>query len=197
VKRLLLTMTASVAVACTVAAKPSGQRGCETGFPKGIFASSPEADRMMADRLWAILRTSNERALCEYPNVASRRIVVMPTFGRPRVLRIGIAQGRPARLVWVQLGGRGGYDLGTVTARRGREVPSEKAGRLQAAIAKLDPLMRSSGFNSRGKDGTVWLAESWVSQEYSASAAWSPGGELEEVLRGLLRAAEDSCSDCP
>ncbi len=187
---------AAVAVACAANADPNGSATCKPGFPTGTFSPSAEADQMMADRLWAVLKLSHERALCETPGVVSQRLVVLPSFGRPRVLRIDRTDER-LRLVWTQLDGRGGYELGKAVGHREKDVAGEEAESLSKDLGKLDALMRGRGGLGRtGSDGTVWLLESWISQRHDASAAWSPRGQLEDALREVLRAVGDQCPDC-
>ena len=150
----------------------------------------------MADRLWAVVTRSNERPLCENPATLSRRLVVLPSFGQPRVLRIERTDAQ-WRLVWTQLGGRGGYELGEVVDHRERDVSGDDGDRVARQLGSLDALMRKrDGLGRKGTDGTVWLVESWSGERQHVAAAWSPRGQLEDVLRELLRAVDDECLDC-
>jgi hypothetical protein len=192
----LLLQLGLLTVACAANADLKASATCSPGFPKGVFSSSTEADQMMADRLWSIITLSNEKALCETPAVHSQRLVVMPSFGRPRTLRIDKIDAR-LRLVWTQLSGRGGYDLGKAVDHRVKELSGQEADQLTTDLGKLEALMRNNGgLGQKRSDGTVWLLESWGSQGHQAAVASSPRGQLEELLRELLRAVDDQCLDC-
>lgn len=176
----------------------SDTTSCKAFFEPGAFSNQPEADAVMAERLSEALRLLGERPLCELKDAAPIvRILAMPTFGRPRMVRVDGATAETPQLTYAQLSGRGGYELGTLAGRREIQVHVKEADQLRRHIDTLRRWLTSRGPQQNGGfDGTTWLIEAKTKEGQLARRAWSPDDDLGVALRAIVALAGDECGEC-
>jgi hypothetical protein len=141
-------------------------------FPPHTFSDATDAfvsqwygkhlDAMHEPSMWATA-TRGETAY---------RFVWLRTWGKPMAVRI-TRVGDHGHLVVTRLSGNGGYDPGTVDAKRERDLTAAEWKRVEDAIAAAS-FDTTATEGAMGNDGAQWIIERAKPGAYRLVERWSP-----------------------
>ncbi len=100
------------------------------------------------------------------------RFVWLRTWGRPMAVRV-TRVGDRAHLVAIRLSGDGGYDPGTIDAKRERDLGPAEWTRVEDAFAAAS-FDTTATQGEMGNDGAQWILERAKSGGYRLVERWSP-----------------------
>lgn len=124
------------------------------------------------------------------------RFLWLRTFHHPVSVRIESFQGK-ARLVAVELDGKGGYSPGKPFRRAKRELSVQEWNTIVAAISVADfwsSVTEDPG--DGGLDGADWILEGLRHGTYHVVVRWTPGpGRFRTACESLLEAARFTFPD--
>jgi hypothetical protein len=147
-------------------------------FPAGVlFPERPEFEGDAFLRAWfsrALERMGEPSLSCNLPTVDTYRLLVLPTWGPPLAIRIGMAPPNPSVTV-TELNGKGGYDPGTIARRATSTISEPQRQSFVDALAKADFWAAATiDYDRRGVDGTEWILEGRAGETYHVVHRWSP-----------------------
>lgn len=110
------------------------------------------------------------------------RLTVLPTWGNPVTVRLGVVDGK-ATIDGKRLDGHGGYEPGRLVEKGSAALSPE-------ALAAFDQLFTTLEFDklptrdpTNGRDGTQYLLERVAGGKHQVVVRWSP--EIDSAKRGL------------
>jgi hypothetical protein len=106
---------------------------------------------------------------------ATIRLVWVRTFHAPAVVRAE-RDGHDARLVTTLWSGAGGYEWKAVARRDSIALDPSTFARLSRVLDEAEFWTRDTA-QVRGLDGSTWLIEYRVGNEYHVRSIWTPGAE--------------------
>jgi hypothetical protein len=122
--------------------------------------------------------------LRKQPAIEAYRIVCLPTFERPYLLRWQRTV-ESMVAVYKETDGLGGYDLGYLC----REVPCplspDQWRRILAHVDRLDFWNSPRRTRESGLDGESWVMEAIRGSDYRVISRWG-GGTIQAILRHVL-----------
>jgi hypothetical protein len=159
-------------------------------FPQGTLDDRPDGHAFRVNWYVPHLLSMQEQPL--YPAVVDRpavyRLLFLPTFGHPVVVRLTEAAGGGWRVVCKRSDGRGGYGPGPLVSQQERDL-------LPAEARQLGRLLEGAGFwvtpsfkETEGLDGSQAVLEGVCEGRYHVVDRWSPRGTpYAELVQFLLK----------
>ena len=145
-----------------------------TAAPTAFFppATFPERiDGFVSDWYGKHLRAMHEPSLwaSAVRNETVWRFLLLRTWGKPIAIRVT----RDGHLVATRLSGQGGYDPGTIDARREKTLASADVKRIESALAAAS-FDTTATEGDMGMDGAEWVIERAMGGAYRLVERWSP-----------------------
>lgn len=141
-------------------------------FPPQTFDMDP---RDLLRRWYSrVLYASDEKPLREYAREEDSevyRIMILPTWGNPIVLRM-LSHNKLYALSARRLGGQAGYDQGKLVEARDIDLSADDSRELDALIRNVDLFQMPTNDNIRGLDGDEWILEGVSQGKYHLVQRW-------------------------
>lgn len=121
--------------------------------------------------------------LAKDANAEIYRLMILPTWGNPVVVRIQ-RDGKSYRLWARRLDGQGGYDPGKLTEAKDIDLSAYDSNALDTLIQNLQFFQLSTTDKVRGFDGDEWILEGVSHGKYHLVQRWC-AGDYDPSKRGL------------
>lgn len=148
-----------------------------TGDSYSPIQAKPETEGVTAlEAQWfgKFLARMNEPRLPELtkdPNVEAYRIVILPTWGNPILVRAE-KHGTTYALSGHRLDGQAGFELGKLVEAKNLELSAEDSHRLEQLIQSVGLFQLPTDDGVSGFDGDVWFLEGVSQGQYHVIQRW-------------------------
>jgi hypothetical protein len=169
---------------------------CGHSGPRCSHMESDESECIVQSRYGDRLRAMNEKPLAGAAAEEAYRFLWLRTFHHPVSVRIESSRGK-ARLVAVELDGKGGFLPGKTFRQAKRELSAQEWTTFTTALdAAGFWTWKTEDPGNGGLDGADWVLEGLRHATYHVVVRWSPGpGSFRTACESLLQAAQFSFPD--
>lgn len=144
-------------------------------YPSGSFSEDSRTDHFKYDWYVDHLKSMKEKPLVEITSSKALRILVLPTSGRPEVLRLSAEQNGVYQLFYLQTNGVGGGQSGEIIAEKRKSISNEL---VEEIFSQANDHCNIGSAKSHGviesEEGEQWVLE-WLNDgRLHAFDLWSP-----------------------
>ena len=182
---LLACLTLAGLIGCASTAAPSHHLQPEQYFAKGLLESDPQLDQLQRNWYGSMLAAMNEpvlTAIDKPPNYFALRILFLPTWGHPVVIRYE-GHGTHGTYRAVELTGQGGYSPGHVRFSKSGKLSKQELANIKSALEDSGYWSLPQKDNVMGMDGSQLIIETVKSNKYRVFERWTPSSNAHS--RGL------------
>jgi hypothetical protein len=153
-------------------ASPSNQTQTDVFAAADTVTGAPPINDFKREWYSKHLIAMGESRLPEGPG-QTFRFLWLRSFDHPIAIRVACIE-RTCKLTARRLGGRGGYEPGSLVERKARTLSERESARFRALLTEVQFWGQQPPDERIGLDGAQWVLEGRRGQDYHVWEVWSP-----------------------